>query len=277
MDQIGVFKDGDDVTLRFSIDVMSVDSASYSVKDASGTVITSGVNVPVSEGQLSVSITIPGSVNVLGDKERDLRRVTLLISTGGAVVKKEQQYIVLHSFELQVPGQSFISIADAQLQAIDLMNSADLLSGDEGDIRRQLIEATRRVKSMSFSLKRIFDMDWDDYGRPQNMLQTSTLPFYWAGQYTSDTVDWEKLSDEDFAKFPDKFRNALAMAVVNEASEIAGGSDIQRAREDGIVSESIGETTMAYRQGKSAVSVVSKTTWRMLLKYMDNRVIVRRQ
>lgn len=40
---------------------------------------------------------------------------------------------------------------------------------------------------------------------------------------------------------------------MNEASEIAGGSDIQRAREDGIVSESIGETTMAYRQGKGVV------------------------
>ena len=109
------------------------------------------------------------------------------------------------------------------------------------------------------------------------MLATSTLPFRWAGQYTSDIVDWSKLSDEDFMEFPESFRSALALAVVNEASEIAGGNDIQRAREDGIVSESIGETTIAYRQGKSAVSTVSRTTWRILLKYMDNRVIVRRQ
>ncbi|EPK1032647.1 hypothetical protein ACDX32_23440 [Klebsiella quasipneumoniae] len=277
MEQLGVYKDEDDVTLRFSLDVMSAASATYSVKDASGKIITSGVNVPVTDGQMFVAVTIPGSVNALEERERDLRRVTLSVDAGGVFINKEQQYIVLRSFELSVPGQSFISIADAQLQAIDMLNGGSLLSGSEGDLRRQLIEATRRVKSMSFSVRRIFGIDWDDYDRPQNMLATSTLPFRWAGQYTSDIVDWSKLSDEDFMEFPESFRSALALAVVNEASEIAGGNDIQRAREDGIVSESIGETTIAYRQGKSAVSTVSRTTWRILLKYMDNRVIVRRQ
>ncbi|MDL2154574.1 hypothetical protein [Klebsiella quasipneumoniae] len=258
MGQLGVYKDGDDVTLRFSLDVMSAASATYSVKDASGKIITSGVNVPVTDGQMFVVVTIPGSVNALEERERDLRRVTLSVDAGGVFINKEQQYIVLRSFELSVPGQSFISIADAQLQAIDMLNGGSLLSGSEGDLRRQLIEATRRVKSMSFSVRRIFGIDWDDYDRPQNMLATSTLPFRWAGQYTSDIVDWSKLSDEDFMEFPESFRSALALAVVNEASEIAGGNDIQRAREDGIVSESIGETTIAYRQGKSAVSTVSK-------------------
>ncbi|HCL5638277.1 TPA: hypothetical protein N2N45_004364 [Klebsiella aerogenes] len=277
MEQLGVYKDGDDVTLRFSLDVMNATSATYSVKDARGKIITSGVNVPVTDGQMFVAVTIPGSVNALEERERDLRRVTLSVDAGGVFINKEQQYIVLRNFELSVPGQSFISIADAQLQAIDMLNGGSLLSGSEGDLRRQLIEATRRVKSMSFSVRRIYGIDWDDYDRPQNMLATSTLPFRWAGQYASDIVDWSKLSDEDFMEFPESFRSALALAVVNEASEIAGGNDIQRAREDGIVSESIGETTIAYRQGKSAVSTVSRTTWRILLKYMDNRVIVRRQ
>ncbi|MBV0601370.1 hypothetical protein NL346_20880 [Klebsiella pneumoniae] len=277
MEQLGVYKDGDDVTLRFSLDVMSATSASYSVKDASGNIVTSGVDVPVSDGQMFVTVTVPGAINALGERERDLRRVTLSVDAGGAFITKEQQYIVLRSFELSVPKQSFISISEAQLQAIDMLNGGSLLTGGEGDLRRQLIEATKRIKSMSFSIRRIYGMDWDDYDRPQNMLQTSTLPFRWAGQYTSDIVDWDKLTDDDFMEFPEAFRNALALAVVNEASEIAGGSDIQRAREDGIVSESIGETTMAYRQGKGAVSIVAKTTWRMLLKYMDNRVIVRRQ
>ncbi|HGL3854467.1 TPA: hypothetical protein ACKE3U_003796 [Klebsiella aerogenes] len=277
MEQLGVYKAGEDVTLRFSLDVMSPTSATYCVKNASGKIITSGVDVPLVDGQMFVSVTIPGSVNTLEERERDLRRVTLSVDAGGAFINKEQQYIVLRSFELSVPSQSFISISEAQLQAIDMLNGGSLLSGSEGDLRRQLIEATKRIKSMSFSVRRIYGIDWDDYDRPQNMLATSTLPFRWAGQYASDIVDWSKLTDEDFMEFPEVFRNALAMAAVNEASEIAGGNDIQRAREDGIVSESIGETTMAYRQGKSAVSIVSKTTWRMLLKYMDNRVIVRRQ
>ncbi|PPA89279.1 hypothetical protein, partial [Brevibacillus laterosporus] len=103
MEQLGVYKDGDDVTLRFSLDVMSAVSATYSVKDASGKIITSGVNVPVTDGQMFVVVTIPGSVNALEERERDLRRVTLSVDAGGVFINKEQQYIVLRSFELSVP------------------------------------------------------------------------------------------------------------------------------------------------------------------------------
>ena len=276
MDQMDVFKSGDSVTLRFSLDVLTVTSASYIVKDSGNNIIVSGVNVPVSDGQMFVSITVPAEINTLNGKERDLRRVTLNVDSGGSSIRKEQQYILLETFELSVPGQSFVTVGDAQLIAIDLLNGSNLLSASQGDLRRQLIEATKRIKSMSFSILKIYGIEWDDYDRPQNMLQTSSVPFRWVGQYTSDIVDWSVLKDEDFAQFPESFRKALTDAVINEACEIASGNDIQRAREEGIVSESIGETTMAYRQGKSAVSVVSKTTWRMLMKFMDNRVIVRR-
>ena len=156
-----------------------------------------------------------------------------------------------------------------------MLNGGSLLTGGEGDLRRQLIEATKRIKSMSFSIRRIYGMDWDVMIALRICFRRRLclFPLGWSF-YTSDIVDWDKLTDDDFMGFR-SLRNALALAVVNEASEIAGGSDIQRAREDGIVSESIGETTMAYTPGKGAVSIVAKTTWRMLLKYMDNRVIVR--
>lgn len=69
---------------------------------------------------------------------------------------------------------------------------------------------------------------------------------------------------------------ALMLAVVNEACEIANGNDIVAAREDGILSESIGETTNMYRTGKSANVHVARSTWRLLIRYIDNRMIVRR-
>jgi hypothetical protein len=79
------------------------------------------------------------------------------------------------------------------------------------------------------------------------------MPFGAAGQYRVDMVDWDELSDEDFAAFPDVFKRAVMLAVINEACEIANGNDVAAAREDGILSESIGETTNMYRTGKSAL------------------------
>lgn len=94
--------------------------------------------------------------------------------------------------------------------------------------------------------------------------------------YRQDLVDWERITSEQFADLPDYFKEALLLATVNEACEIANGNDIASAREDGILSESIGETTNMYRTSKVANVRVACSTWRLLISYINNRMIVRR-
>lgn len=181
MEQLGVYKDGDDVTLRFSrCDERYLSQLLCERRQRKYRQCPASMSLSLMGRCSSLSLSL-GRLT-FGERERDLRRVTLSVDAGGAFITKEQQYIVLRSFELSVPKQSFISIGEAQLQAIDMLNGGSLLTGGEGDLRRQLIEATKRIKSMSFSIRRIHGMDWDDYDRPQNMLSDvdSAFPLGWS-------------------------------------------------------------------------------------------------
>ena len=182
----------------------------------------------------------------------------------------------MNNFELAVFEQSFATLDDAAMYAIDMVKGDVILNMSRVQLRRLLIEATVRLKQMPFSIRRIFGVDYDDYDRPMNMLNVHNV--YWGqeGQYRMDLIDWSKMSPELYAGLPDDFKKTLLVATVNEVAEIASTTDSQSARDEGIVSESIGETTIAYRQGKAANLTVNRTTWRLLVKYLNNRTVVRR-
>ncbi|MFS9663285.1 hypothetical protein Q6320_28145, partial [Klebsiella pneumoniae] len=76
---------------------------------------------------------------------------------------------------------------------------------------------------------------------------------------------WERITSEQCADLPDYFKEALLLATVNEACEIATGNDIASAREDGILSESIGDTTYMYRTITLATVRVARISWRLLI------------
>ncbi|MFW8085926.1 hypothetical protein ACOID0_28130, partial [Klebsiella pneumoniae] len=85
----------------------------------------------------------------------------------------------------------------------------------EGLMRKRLIEATRRIKTLPFSIRRIMRIDFDRYDRPQNMLNVYDIPWGADGVYRQDLVDWERITSEQFADLPDYFKEALLLATVN--------------------------------------------------------------
>lgn len=276
MTQLGTHKSGDAVSLFFPLNVLDVVSASYTIKDGRAAVIAEDVLIQLEPGQMSVSFVVPAEYNQLGEKDRDLRRVIVKYNDGSLSHETDQMYVLMSDYELSVPEQSFATLADTQMMAIDLLSGDNLLADGESMMRKRLIEATNRIKDLPFSFRRILGLDYDGYERPQNMLNVKTIPLGMAGKYRVDLVDWETVTPDEFYSFPEFFRKALMRAVINEACEIANGNDVASAREDGILSESIGETTNMYRTGKPANKKVASTTWRILTKYTNNRAIVRR-
>lgn len=276
MAQLGAYKSGEAVSLMFTLNVLDAVSASYSLKDGRGNLVADDVPVEFEAGQMAITVVVPAEQNTLVDRERDLRRLILKVNDGSIKHLTDQMYVLMADFELSVPAMSFSTIADAQMQAIDMLNGDSLLSDGESLMRKRLIEATRRIKTMPFSLRRIFGIGFDGYDRPQNRLNVSTASLCSDSHITGDLVDWEEVDEQQFAAFPDDFKKALMLASIGEASEIANGNDVASAREDGILSESIGETTNMYRTGKSAPKTVARSTWRLLSKYTNNRIIVRR-
>ncbi len=276
MAQLDTYRSGESVSLSFAFNVLDIESATFTVKDSAGAILVSDEPLEISEGQMSIPVVVSAEHNQLVEKQRDLRYVIVKATAAGLTHEERKMYVLLNSFELAIPAQSFATVADAQMQAIDMLNGDTLLADGEGLMRKRLIEATRRVKTLPFSIRKILRIDFDRYDRPQNMLNVYDLPWGADGAYRHDLVDWEKMTQERFEEFPDYFKEALMLAVVNEACEIASGNDVAAAREDGILSESIGETTNMYRTGKAANVHVARSTWRLLVSYINNRMIVRR-
>lgn len=275
MAMLGAFESNQTVNMTFSVDMLTVDTLTYSVFDNAGNTLLSEQTATL-DSDYSVQVAIPAEVNQIGDADRALRRVKLKATTGTTTVEFENVYVLLNNFELAVFEQSFATLDDAAMYAIDMVKGDVILNMSRVQLRRLLIEATVRLKQMPFSIRRIFGVDYDDYDRPMNMLNVHNV--YWGqeGQYRMDLIDWSKMSPELYAGLPDDFKKTLLVATVNEVAEIASTTDSQSARDEGIVSESIGETTIAYRQGKAANLTVNRTTWRLLVKYLNNRTVVRR-
>lgn len=275
MAMLGAFESNQTVNMTFSVDMLTVDTLTYSVFDNAGNTLLSEQPATL-DSDYSVQVAIPAEVNQIGDADRALRRVKLKATTGTTTVEFENVYVLLNNFELAVFEQSFATLDDAAMYAIDMVKGDVILNMSRVQLRRLLIEATIRLKQMPFSIRRIFGVDYDDYDRPMNMLNVHNV--YWGqeGQYRMDLIDWSKMSPELYAGLPDDFKKTLLVATVNEVAEIASTTDSQSARDEGIVSESIGETTIAYRQGKAANLTVNRTTWRLLVKYLNNRTVVRR-
>ncbi|HBS6292352.1 TPA: hypothetical protein MYM04_004060 [Klebsiella pneumoniae] len=275
MAMLGAFESNQTVNMTFSVDMLTVDTLTYSVFDNAGNTLLSEQPATL-DSDYSVQVAIPAEVNQIGDADRALRRVKLKATTGTTTVEFENVYVLLNNFELAVFEQSFATLDDAAMYAIDMVKGDVILNMSRVQLRRLLIEATVRLKQMPFSIRRIFGIDYDDYDRPMNMLNVHNV--YWGqeGQYRMDLIDWSKMSPELYAGLPDDFKKTLLVATVNEVAEIASTTDSQSARDEGIVSESIGETTIAYRQGKAANLTVNRTTWRLLVKYLNNRTVVRR-
>lgn len=276
MAQIDTYLSGESVSLSFSFNVLDIESATFTVTDSVGTIFVENEPLEVTHGQMSIPVVVSSEYNQLTDRERDLRYVIVKAMASGLTHEERQMYVLLNSFELAVPAQSFATVADAQMQAIDMLNGDTLLADGEGLMRKRLIEATRRIKTLPFSIRKILRIDFDMYDRPQNMLNVWDIPWGADGVYRCDRVDWEQITQEQFDDFPDYFKEALMLATVNEACEIANGNDVAAARADGLLSESIGETTNMYRTGTPAEIRVSRNTWRLLNSYINNRMIVRR-
>lgn len=273
MAQLNVVKSGKPADITVTFDALDVVSATYSVYDGEGNELAKDVKINIKSGDLSASFSVSESLNTLNDSDKDMRIVTVKTKTAtGMVAEFDHYYAVMASLNLIVPKQSFIPLMKAKLAAMDMYDADDFLLLSDHTQRQALIEATSKIKAMSFSLKRIYKISDTEYDRPQNILTTNTLPFHLAGDFRRNIIDFTELTDEQFASLPEYFLNDLAQACMIEAVSIIKTNGAADAREEGLLSESIGETTNMYRTGRSATQALSRKTWRLLGRYIDGTI-----
>ncbi|KMJ44959.1 hypothetical protein AB204_11485 [Xenorhabdus khoisanae] len=278
MSKLDVIKSGGVSEITVMFDALDIEKASYSLFDIAGKTIIADQDITLNSGDLSASFSISGEHNTLvDDKTKDMRRVVVKTTTAsGRVSEFEQYYAVIASIELAVPSESFITLMEAKLAAMDMYSSDAFLLLSDHTQRQALIEATRRLKNMKFSLKRVYKISDSEYDRPQNVLATNTLPFYLAGEFKGDAIDFSELTEEEYRALPDYFLNDMAQACMIEAVSVVTTGGAADARDEGVLSESIGETTNMYRSGRAATQALSRKTWRLIARYTDNVIRIRR-
>lgn len=190
------------------------------------------------------AIIIPAAFNVLADGQLSAGRVLRIqLDTTAGPIRRSFTYRVEGEFRLSVMENTFLTYEAAELMARDQVNTTGWNTASEDKRHAALIEAYNRLTNipMRFAHR-------DAEGRLL-LTEESVIP--------RDT--WIELDAEDFRQFPTHFKKALRQAQFTEANELLQGDTITSKHRAGIISETIGESSMTLRAGRVDYGVSTQT------------------
>ncbi len=253
---------GNAVNVIVKLDDFHAVSASYIVVDQASNLIVEETPIEVFYDDPSVTVKVDGISNTLPEgSTKAMRTIELTcLSEDGQVFVTYESYMLLKATDLAVPTESLMNAREAQFLAFDTPNVHMYEESSSLEQRRALIEASRRIDSLNLDMRRIMgfnqafsDFDW---GHEKQRLKS--------------------ISKEQFYDLDQYFLADLRLAILNEADDILGGSPVEEARKEGILSESVGESTNMYQVGRPVQSVIGQRAYRILAPYVDRSYKVSR-
>ena len=220
--------------------------------DGNDEVVLNLGSLPFEAAEGSKLIVIPRQVNSLVGGELSAARILRIeLQTAAGIIRRSFSYLIEGEFRLEVMQNSFISYEAADVLARDEVNLSGWNIADEERRKAALISAYNRLVQipMHFSLR-------DADGRPQLESETVILRDQWAD-----------VTPAEFAEFPTHFKKALRRAQLAEANELLQGDTTARKHRSGIITETIGESSVTLRAGRIDYGV-SSTTLALLTGYI---------
>lgn len=240
-------------------------NATWAVFDETDATLQAWANVPSgSWSSGAYKVTVPLALNTIPDgATRSMRIVRLRFRPSGAsagFVEAEASYAVVPDAELVIQKNSFQGYGEAMLLASEMSN----LPGFEGASRelrvRALADAYRALVRLRF-----------DIPEPENN-QSRIVDFPGA-----DPGALKEMSAAEFATLHPHFLDALRRAQVIEANDILNvQTGIEEKRRQGLVSDSVGETTQVYRKSKPLQSSICARAMQELRGYVVHSLRMRR-
>lgn len=216
---------------------------------------------PFALGDTEAEIVVPAILNGISGMS-GARTIEIDMTTEAGIFTASSTYLVRKRVRLQTLKNSFATYERSLLAAADMVNMSGWDLSDDDARKVALIEAFQRLKRLSYRIEAAPDMDAlaaipDESRR--------ILPAYW--DYMT-IAQWDDL--------PERFRTALINAQVAEANELLNGDTVNRKRQQGILSESIGESSMMFRTGKPLERGVTAASFRYVAAFLDNRIQITR-
>jgi len=227
-------------------------AVSYRVLDGQGQeVIASTLHSGFTPGDTEITIEVDASNNLLDVGElRDLRVVEVIMTTANGEVINSGSYLIEATDTLEVMTNTFQSFGSAVLVAMEIAGIDAWSVAAERSQKTALINAFHAISNLSFYVTS---------GDAQDRLSSSV-----------EIRDIKSLTAEELAALPEDFLVALKRAQIIEANAQLGGDPIGDKRRDGLMSETVGESSNMYRPGKPLLLPVSDDTMRALSRYVSN-------
>lgn len=216
-----------------------------------------------------IKISIPVNLNALGaGMTLDVRVLKVRLDTPEGVIMLKQSYMIKGEQELVTPTNSFSTYEKALLIASGIVN----LTGWNTASEELRVVALREAYSNIIRITFAFDVDASSYRN--KMTYDNTFDIF-GSQRVVSSADWTDMTRADFDELPIEFRAALMKAQLLEANDLIQGDVLAAKIRSGIVTETIGESSMTLNKNmlRHAVSPVSIT---VLGPYIYNRTLVAR-
>ena len=187
-----------------------------------------------------------------------------LTLTSGAVVQKSIIYALGETLQLQVMVNSFQTYPNALLVAESMaqLNDGWTLATDAqrraalAEVYQYLLQPKYKNIDPAGSQSKVL---WGDIDYYQGADQVLGLRH----------VDLKFVSATDFAGYDSKFQNALYRAQILAADDFLGGDPVEERRRQGILSETVGESSNMYRAGTPLLWKLSRRVLETLAGYID--------
>ncbi|SCW95643.1 hypothetical protein [Ancylobacter rudongensis] len=179
-------------------------------------------------------IVIPAAFNALSAGELSSPRILRVqIVTAAGIIRRPFSYLIEGEFRLALLENTFITYEAAELLARDMADTSAWDNAEPDRRQAALIEAFRRLSAIPLRFAHE-----DEHGRIIDEEETILI-----------SGAWDNISEEEYFGFPARFRRLLRTAQLVEAIELLAGDTTARKHRAGIVSETIGESSVRLQPG----------------------------
>jgi hypothetical protein len=239
---------------------------SYSLYDEIDTRLVGPLSPSVGSGN-STSVTISSLYNTLAAGQiNGARQLKATITHSGGVIKKNIFYLLKSDIALVIPKTSFVTMAGAMAAAMSMPDLDTFTAATELDRTIALMESYLKISRLAFNVE-------TSTGDTMSIIT-------WPGESLTKTglsaANFAIMTPAEFFLLPLRFREALARAQVAEANDVLVEDPISDRVRAGLLSETIGESSMMFKSVRPLERGVSRRAIQYLSEFMSTRVVIGR-
>jgi hypothetical protein len=237
---------------------LNVTGVSASVRDGDDRELADFGEIPFDLADGKVTITVPANLNVLGEGELSAARtLRAYIGNGTIVFPRFLSYIIEAESRLEILNNTFLTLPAAEILARDNPRLKGWAAADDEKKSAALINAYTRLSRVQLR-----------YAKPRAEADVATTirTYDPTRLYREDCDvvirpgDWgSRFTKEDFLAMPADFRKALRLAQLVEANEVLTDNPFEARHRAGVISETVGESSIMLRGGKLELGVSTET------------------